>query len=672
MALTKPWWALTKPWLVLSMALMLCAGWAEPQADDIAASLAAAQKAVRLQEFSKAAGHYRRAAEAGSGEAQYQLGTLYLLGRGVAKNEKRARELFQQAADQNHPAAQFGLAQLLRDQAPERAAQLTQSAAELGYAPAQAHLSRGTPAPRINQDAPVEAQWFGAARANQSALLQTLLTKHNNINLTDSAGRTALFYAVETDSTEAVRWLLDEGVDVRHKDQFGLTAAQRALERRRPDLLLLLLKAGADKNQVLANGDNLLHYAIRLKQYELVDPLTKAGVAINKSNNEGWTPLDLAQYQGATQTAAQLTRLGGKNGAGWRSDRRAQDVQRVAEQMRGGDVPGVAKAVINNNRPLLEQILRQDPKLVDTRLDDGATLLVLAIKHNKPEMVSTLIQKNVDVNQKAYRGVTALQVAVQQGDPAIVKQLLGAGANVGLTDDSDRDALISALEEDKYKIAEMLLEDVMGDASGAASIKAHLALNKVPVDRYILLATQHRADAVLQQLLPYASSGGALDEQQRNALWFAAAEGNSKLLPALLKAGVSAEQADTLGRTPLLMAVDKGCLECARVLLPHSNINHQSSGGSSALMLAAANKDALLTSWLLQNKADVELRNQRGDTALMLAVSANAPDVVRHLLQADASISRKNRLGFSALDLAKQVSPQMVELVKSKTVLGVF
>ena len=89
-------------------------------------------------------------------------------------------------------------------------------------------------------------------------------------------------------------------------------------------------------------------------------------------------------------------------------------------------------------------------------------------------------------------------------------------------------------------------------------------------------------------------------------------------------------------------------------------------------MLAAANKDALLTSWLLQSKAEVELRNQRGDTALMLAVSANAPDVVRHLLKANASVSRKNRLGFSALDLAKQVSPQMVELVKSNSVLGVF
>ncbi len=89
-------------------------------------------------------------------------------------------------------------------------------------------------------------------------------------------------------------------------------------------------------------------------------------------------------------------------------------------------------------------------------------------------------------------------------------------------------------------------------------------------------------------------------------------------------------------------------------------------------MLAATNKDAALTAWLLQNKAEVEARNQRGDTALMLAVSANAPEVVGHLLNANASVTRKNRLGFSAIDLAQQVSPQMLDLVKSRAVLGVF
>jgi ankyrin repeat protein len=212
----------------------------------------------------------------------------------------------------------------------------------------------------------------------------------------------------------------------------------------------------------------------------------------------------------------------------------------------------------------------------------------------------------------------------------------------------------------------------MGNSTNAAAIKAQLTVARAPVDRYILLATQHRAHSVLDKLLPFASSAAAIDEQQRNALWFAAADGNTKLVPRLLQIGVSARQQDSVGRTPFQVAVDNSCLECARLLLPHSDINHQATSGNSALMLAASNKDALLTAWLLQNKAQVELRNQRGDTALMLAVSANAPEVVKHLLNANASVTRKNRLGFSALDLSKQISPQMHELVKSKALLGVF
>jgi ankyrin repeat protein len=638
----------------------------------LADDLAAARKAIRLQQFTQAAELYRSSAEGGNSEAQYQLGNLYLLGRGVAKDEARAIRWLEQAAAQNHAGAQFTLSQQLQKSAPERANELLQAAAKQGYAPAQRLVERGVAEIKVNQEAPLGAQWFGAARSGRTDQLARLLPQHNEINLTDSAGRTALFYAVTAGETAAVDWLLDKGIDLRHKDNFGLTAVQTAIERRHPELARKLLKAGADKEQILANGDNLLHYAIRLKQYDLVGPLTQAGVNINHRNKEGWTPLDLADYQNAGQSSAALKKLGARHGDTWRAGRKAQDVTAVAQQLDDGTLPAVAKAVVNNNRPLLEQLLRSDPTSVSTVLQDGSTLLILAVKHQKPDMVTTLLKHSANVNQIAYRGVTALHVAVQTDQEAMVKILLAAGANAGIADDSGRDALITALEEDRYSIADQLLTYLMGNTANTAAIKAQLTVARAPVDRYILLATQHHAQGVLDKLLPFASSAAAVDEQQRNALWFAASDGNTELIPRLLQAGVPARHADSVGRTPFQMAVDKGCLECARLLLPHSDIDHQAASGNTALMLAATNKDALLTAWLLQNKAQVDLRNQRGDTALTIAVAANSPEVVRHLLNANASVTRKNRLGFSALDLAKQVSPQMHELVKSKALLGVF
>jgi len=48
----------------------------------------------------------QREAQEGDPDAQYNLAYLYENGLGVPKNETKALELYQQAADQGHPAAQ--------------------------------------------------------------------------------------------------------------------------------------------------------------------------------------------------------------------------------------------------------------------------------------------------------------------------------------------------------------------------------------------------------------------------------------------------------------------------------------------------------------------------------------------------------------------------------------
>jgi TPR repeat protein len=51
----------------------------------------------------------QREAQEGDPDAQYELAYLYENGLGVPKSETRALELYQQAADQGHPAAQDNL-----------------------------------------------------------------------------------------------------------------------------------------------------------------------------------------------------------------------------------------------------------------------------------------------------------------------------------------------------------------------------------------------------------------------------------------------------------------------------------------------------------------------------------------------------------------------------------
>jgi len=51
----------------------------------------------------------QREAQAGDPDAQYNLAYLYENGLGVAKDEAKALDLYQQAADQGHPEAQNSL-----------------------------------------------------------------------------------------------------------------------------------------------------------------------------------------------------------------------------------------------------------------------------------------------------------------------------------------------------------------------------------------------------------------------------------------------------------------------------------------------------------------------------------------------------------------------------------
>lgn len=636
------------------------------------ADLQQAAKAVRMQDFSKALGLYQQLAKGGSAEAQYQLANFYLQGRAVDKNQNTAIKWLEAAAAQDYASAQYGLAQLLKDKQPQRAQQLLQKAADQGHRAAKTSLERSVPTVQVNETAPFAAQWFGAARNNDTATLQKLHQQQQAMATSDKRGRSALFYAIEANADAAAAWLIKNGADINRADAFGITPLQVAMMRNNKAQARSLISSGASVSVTLSNGDSLLHYALRLEQYDLVPALLKAGAPLNQSNKDGWTALDLAEYKKAKQTTQLLLSKGAINGEGWRSKRGPQDVLQIAKQLSNSSLPPVARAIINNNKTLLHSLVQQDREVLKTQLNDDSTLIMLAIKHHKPEMLSTLIKLGSNVLQTGYQGMNALHVAIKLRDPESVNALLKAGANPTQTDEAQRDAVITAIETGQQHIADTLVDNLVGQGRSNSEIRVHLRSSAVPVNHYILKATQHGLDTLVDRLLPFASDELTVDDQGRNALWFATDASNAKLILKLLKAGVAPDQGDTLGRTPFIIAVDKGCLECARQLLGFVDINHQTQSGNTALMLASAKGDKLIAAWLLQNKANIEVRNKRGNTAVMEAVNANSIEIVKYLLKADANVTRKNKLGFSAIDLARQTNPEMLELVKSKSVLGLF
>ena len=63
----------------------------------------------RGAEYAKAVKWYKKAAEQGDADAQYNLGVAYYKGERVIKNHTKAFELFKKAAEQGHASSQYNL-----------------------------------------------------------------------------------------------------------------------------------------------------------------------------------------------------------------------------------------------------------------------------------------------------------------------------------------------------------------------------------------------------------------------------------------------------------------------------------------------------------------------------------------------------------------------------------
>ena len=108
-------------------------------------------------------------AEQGHPEAEYNLGTLYVTGRGVEKNEKMAAEWFKKAAQHGHPTAQSNMGVLHADGTVveknyDEALSWFQKAAAMGQPTAQFNLGLALAEGKFVEADKVEAyKWFTLA-----------------------------------------------------------------------------------------------------------------------------------------------------------------------------------------------------------------------------------------------------------------------------------------------------------------------------------------------------------------------------------------------------------------------------------------------------------------------------------------------------------------------------
>lgn len=202
--------------------------------------------------------------------------------------------------------------------------------------------------------------------------------------------------AVNANSEERVRLLIDKGADVNARDNQGYAPVHNAARNRYAHLVTLLVEKGSDVNARDSDGFTAMLHAINRNHVPTVQAIAKSGGDLELATPQGITPLTWAIGDGKFFAAKALLDLGAK-----------------ANSTSGKE--GVT--------PLMTAATQIPPK-------SRTSALTLGPPPN--ELAEEILAKGADVNQRSKEGVTALMVAAGHNNTAMIGLLLKAGADPAL------------------------------------------------------------------------------------------------------------------------------------------------------------------------------------------------------------------------------------------------
>ncbi|KRT84770.1 Ankyrin repeat-containing protein [Oryctes borbonicus] len=196
---------------------------------------------------------------------------------------------------------------------------------------------------------------------------------------------------------------------------------------------------------------------------------------------------------------------------------------------------------------------------VDGYCKRGFTPLYLAAKSNQMDIVEFLLEDGADVNKRTIKGFTPLSIAIKQKCVNIVELLLRNGANVNKKNKGGFSPLSVAVRYGYFDTNEPLLREtkvkIKGDVNNALPVSA--ANGRLTIVRLLL------------------NSGANVDNINGNKLLLAAAtEGHLDVVKTLLEKGADANVRTKEGYTPLSIAIRRGHIAIAKILLKYLGVQN--------------------------------------------------------------------------------------------------
>ncbi len=299
--------------------------------------------------------------------------------------------------------------------------------------------------------------FYSAIRENNLAQLKALLNQPASAGVADSRGITALMYAAEVGSVDAMRLLIERGADVNAQNAFGSTALMWSVSD--PAKVRLLLDHRAEVNTAAKSGRTALIVAgFTNPSAEVARLLLAKGAKVGVMDTRHVTPLNAATFGNDTATVRLLVEAGADidtpdtfigltplmNAAG---NRNVEAVKlllgkgaKVNAVSKTENLPKIQTGTVEFGgwTPLLMSAAFGPTEAVKTLLDAdarvdaqdyrGFTPLMLAVGTDRYDRrtVNLLLAHGADLSSKNHAGETALDWAYKFGDPEVIRAVKGA------------------------------------------------------------------------------------------------------------------------------------------------------------------------------------------------------------------------------------------------------
>ena len=419
----------------------------------------------------------------------------------------------------------------------------------------------------------------------------------------------------------------------------------------------MVAEPSTDVNGTEADGATALHWAVHRDDAAVVDLLLEAGADVAVTNRYGVQPIALAAENGSAAILEALLDAGADPNAVLPE---GETVLMTAA--RSGDADAIRLLLVRGADPNARDEFR------------GQTALMWAAARNNAAAIHALAELGANIHARTETGgraasgssmfyaphptgFTALVFAARGGHLDAMRVLLEAGADVNDTLSDGQSALVAALANANWELADWMLD------RGADPNLADAGWNAI----HQLLRTRRMNTGFGFPAPIPAGSVDSIDVLKK--MIALGGDLNARMTVNGMKDG-QRNRLNRLGATPFFLAAKVTDTEAMRVLIDAgADTVTPNADGTTPLMVAAGlaiwnpgedggslkgQEDEVLEAVRIcvEQGGDVHAVNYRGETALHGAAFRGVNSVVDHLVEQGADLNARTVDGWSALAIA--------------------